>query len=65
MLKIEKIIKNEGISQTKLAKKINVRRTRLTKCINKKLDFTIEELEKIKAVFNNKYDIEDFLLDEK
>ena len=64
MLRITKIIQNEGTNITKLAEKIDIRRQRLTKCIHKQLDFTIDELEKINKVFNNKYDIEDFLLDD-
>ena len=64
MLRIAKIIQNENTNQTKLAEQTNIRRQRLTKCIHKKLDFTIDELEKINKVFNNKYDIEEFLIDD-
>ena len=64
MLRLKKIIEKEKISVLKIVKKTSISSLSFYSKINKKADFTIIELEKINAVFGNKYDIEEFLIDD-
>lgn len=56
-------MKNEKIGLTKLAQHMGLNKYTLKSKLNKYSDFKIEELEKISTFFNNKYTIEEFLLD--